>query len=92
MLQTFLIVNDNVHFPGIDIELGDGGIPRQEPPWINRARATLAVFRTAALLKAAMALHEQIVFLAGGSSVIDEDLEVGEPLAALRGAIFQATG
>ena len=45
-----------------------------------------------ALLDAAMALHDQIVSLAGVSSIIDEDLEMGEPLDALRGAIFQATG
>jgi hypothetical protein len=44
-----------------------------------------------ALLKSAIALHEQIVSLAGESSVIDEDLEKGEPLAALRAAIARAT-
>ena len=43
------------------------------------------------LIEAAIDLNEQIVSLAGESSVIDEDLEKGEPLAALRAAIVTAT-
>lgn len=44
------------------------------------------------LLQAALDLNEQIETLAGESSVIDEDLENGQPLAALRAAIAKATG
>ncbi len=58
---------------------------------VNEADIAL-ICAAPALRKAAMALDDQIVSLAGESSVIDEDLEAGEPLAALRGAIFQATG
>jgi len=57
---------------------------------------TKATTRTAApwqnaLLEAAIALNDQIEALAGESSVIDEDLEKGAPLAALRAAIAKAT-
>ena len=42
------------------------------------------------LLNAAEAVVRQIESLAGESSVIDEDLEQGEPLADLRAAIRAA--
>lgn len=45
---------------------------------------------TLSLLDAAEAIVRQIESLAGESSVIDEDLEQGEPLADLRAAIRAA--
>jgi hypothetical protein len=57
---------------------------------INAEQAALVRKAAVALLDAAEDIVQQIESLAGESSVIDEDLEEGEPLAKLRAAIAAA--